>query len=144
MVWDGECTFCYFWVERWKQITGNKIDYQRLKVASPSFPDIDKKAFKQAVRFIDTDGFIYSGAAAAFKSFEIAGQHTYWWKLYHQSSRFRLLCNTTYRWIARNRSFMFKLTKIFFGPHPHNMKPYWVFYLVFMISLLTFFIVLIS
>jgi len=28
LVFDGDCGFCRFWIERWRGATGGKVDYE--------------------------------------------------------------------------------------------------------------------
>src|SRR6266478_4429009 len=40
MIWDGECHFCRRWIERWREITANEVDYVTYQEAAERFPEI--------------------------------------------------------------------------------------------------------
>ncbi len=136
-IWDGECGFCKYWITRWKAKTQGKLVFQTFQEAAQNFPDIPLKEFKKASRLIETDGSIYSGPDSAYRSFVYFENKITRWHLWYKKYKwFRDLSDHTYNFIAKNRALMFRLTKIFFGNDPENLKPYWIVYL----SLLVVFI----
>src|SRR5271154_5175629 len=70
MVFDGNCNFCTLWIRRWRQITGDGVDYLPSQDASiaAQFPEIPCEQFNTAVQLIEPDGKIYSGAEAVFRT----------------------------------------------------------------------------
>src|SRR5215469_15522410 len=69
MVFDGDCHFCGLWIRRWRQLTGEFVDYlpaQDPRVAE-QFPEIPRDRFDTAVQLIGTDGMVDSGAKAVFR-----------------------------------------------------------------------------
>ncbi len=137
LVWDGHCGFCAYWVARWQKITGEKVEYKTFQETAEIFADIPLKEFKKASRLIDTQGFVYSGPRSAFRTLKIGGSG---WKFlddwYATRPWFEKLCDNTYNWIAKNRPFMFRLTKAMFGANPHQPRPFWVIY----VGILVYFI----
>ena len=129
MAWDGNCGFCHYWVLRWKTFTGDKVEYRPYSEVADQFPDIELRYFKQAVRFIDTDGKIYTGPAAAFQSFQYGDRWKWVMPLYKKYKLVEFVCDHTYRLISKNRPFMYKLSVLLFGKNPVRQKPYWAFYL---------------
>ena len=75
------------------------------------------------------DGNIYGGPASAYRSLKIAGKYAFLDSWYQRSSLFMKFSDKCYDFIARNRSFMFRITKLMFGSDPENLKPFWVIYL---------------
>ncbi len=70
MIYDGHCNFCKFWIIRWQQATAGRVDYaasQEPRVRE-QFPEIPRERFEESVQFIETDGRVYSGAEAVFRS----------------------------------------------------------------------------
>ena len=131
MIWDGECGFCKYWINNWKSKTGNSIDYRTFQEVAQQFKDIPIKEFKKASRLIEVDGYVYSGPDSAFRSFQYFKKPSLrphrWYSRY---KLFSFLSDHTYNFIAKNRSFMFSLTKLFFGKNPESIKPYWLLSLV--------------
>jgi predicted DCC family thiol-disulfide oxidoreductase YuxK len=129
MLWDGDCSFCKYWVTRWQRITTNTIDYIPYQEGADEFPDLQKSIFKEASRLIDTDGNIYSGPDSAYRSLWLGGRYRKLHHWYRENSSFRNLSDKVYQLIAQRRNIMFRLTKALWGSDPVNPKPFWVIYL---------------
>lgn len=140
-LWDGQCGFCHFWIIRWKMLTGEQFDYVPYQKEAVNFPDISVKDFKEAVRFIETDGTISSGPAAAYRSLFLVGKHRWLFKLYQKSKIFKKISDFLYYVVTENRNFFFRITKILFGKSPRKLKPYWLYYLL---SLFVIFFIILS
>ena len=69
MIYDGDCNFCTLWIRRWRQITGDAVDYlpSRDVVVTAQFSEIPASRFLTAVQLIEADGMVYSGAEAVFR-----------------------------------------------------------------------------
>ena len=68
MIWDGDCHFCRRWIERWREITVGKIDYEPYQTAAEKFPEIPRTEFQNAVHFVESDGQVFRGAEAVYRS----------------------------------------------------------------------------
>lgn len=127
MVWDGECGFCKYWITNWKAKTDDRIEYRTFQKVAQQFKDIPLKEFKKASRLIEPDGSIYSGPDSAYRSFlYFRKDNSPWHRWYSKYKTFHFLSNHAYNFIAKNRSFMFSLTKLFFGKNPEKIKPFWL------------------
>lgn len=121
LVYDGNCGFCRYWVLKWKKIASEHIDYFSYQEIASNFKDIPEFHFKEAVRFIDTNGKVYSGPDAAFQSYLIGKKKLFIYTLYQKSPLFKKLCDIAYQWIADYRSIVFEWCKFFIGKNP--VKP---------------------
>lgn len=131
LVWDGDCTFCKFWVTRWKMKTGEAVEYITYQKVAAKFQDIPIKEFKKASRFIALDGSIYSGPDSAYKSYTYAKESTLpWHQWYRNYYWFTWLSDHSYNYIAKNRSAFYKITVACFGKDPERLKPYWLLYVL--------------
>jgi predicted DCC family thiol-disulfide oxidoreductase YuxK len=128
MAWDGNCGFCHYWVLRWKLFTGDNVIYRPYSEVAPMFPDIELRYFKQAVRLIDVDGKIYGGPAAAFQAFQYGNKYRWLMPLYKNFKPAEFIADHTYRFISKNRPFMYKVSVAFWGRNPIRQKPYWLIY----------------
>jgi len=138
LVWDGECGFCKYWITYWKSNTGNTIDYKTYQEIASNYKDVPLKEFKKASRLIETDGNIYSGPDSAFRSFTyFSPPNHFWHTLYSKNHLFTWLVDHSYNFIAKHRPFMFKLTHLFFGRDPINLKWYWLGYIALLIIVIT-------
>lgn len=149
MVYDGDCNFCMLWIRRWQQTTGDHVDY--LPAQDPripaQFPEIPREQYDTAVQLIESDGAVYSGAEAVFRT--LAHSSNYQWPLrtYENSAAFAGLTEWAYGLVARNRTFFSRLTRWFWGRHVEQPAYYltrWLFlrllgliYLIAFVSLWT-------
>ncbi|MGB8368127.1 MAG: lipase maturation factor family protein [Limisphaerales bacterium] len=149
LVFDGDCNFCTWWVRRWQLMTGDRVDYlpaQDPRIAA-QFPEIPRQQFDTAVQLIETDGSVYSGAEAVFRT--LAHHSNHQWPLhgYEKSKSFANLAEWTYRLVSENRTLFSLLTRWFWGRHveqPSNFLTRWIFlralgviYLIAFVSLWT-------
>ena len=130
MLWDGKCGFCHWWIIRWKLITDDNVDFSKYQeTAAEKFPDIPGHYFSEVVRLIETDGTVYGGAHAAYRSFSYGKKRQWLYFLYKKSRLFARLSDQAYLWISARRSLMYKLTIALLGKNPNHIKPYWLLYL---------------
>lgn len=136
MAWDGDCGFCHYWVIKWKKLTGDQVTYKPFQQVYRDFPDIDLKYFRQAIRFIDTDGRVYTGPAAAFQALHRYGKKWRWvMPVYKYFWPFRFLSDHFYVFVSRNRVRMYEITIRLLGKNPARPKHYWVYYLIFALAI---------
>src|SRR5437879_6744718 len=62
LIWDGECDFCRLWIERWREITGGKVNYATFQEAAERFPEVPVDQFTRAMAFIKPDGDVFFAA----------------------------------------------------------------------------------
>ncbi len=112
MIYDGDCAFCFRWVQRWRQITGDRVDY--LPSQDPRlvtrFPELSRERLDAAVHLITPDGSIYSGAEAVLRSLSMAGRTRCLLRWYERSNLFARSAEWVYRFIARHRKFFSKIS----------------------------------
>jgi predicted DCC family thiol-disulfide oxidoreductase YuxK len=103
MIYDGDCGFCRRWMNRWRRLTGDKIDYEPYQKAASRFPEITREQFGHAVHFVETKGQVTSGARAVFRS--VAGLWYLAWLdgAYEHLPGFAPLSERIYRWVADHR-----------------------------------------
>jgi predicted DCC family thiol-disulfide oxidoreductase YuxK len=103
LIYDGDCGFCRRWIERCRSLTGEAIEYVPFQDAAPRFPNITIEQFKQAVKLIEPDGRIFSGAEAVYRSLRgVRGCRWLTWA-YAVVPGFAPASESVYRWIARHR-----------------------------------------
>ena len=130
MVYDGKCGFCKYWVIRWKKISGLEVDYKPYQEVSQQFQDIEEKHFKEAVRYISTDGAVFNGPDAAYFTYYSKNKLKFMHEWYINKVWFRKLSDVAYQFVADNRNTMSKITVKLFGKNPAHPKPYWKYYLI--------------
>ncbi len=120
------------WIRRWQQVTGGRVDYlpaQDAEIAA-RFPEIPRAQFDTAVQLIETDGQVYSGAHAAFRT--LAKHPACHWLLrtYERAPLFASVSEKAYRFVAGHRPLFSKLTRLGWGEHveqPEHFRVRWIF-----------------
>ena len=136
MIFDGDCSFCKYWISYWQNLSGEQIDFQAYQEVSSRFPDIHIQYFKEASRFIESDGGVYGGPDSAYRSLFAIGRLKSLHRWYSKWAWFRSISDHLYNLIAHNRGFFFKLSKLLYGSDPTNLKPFWAIYLFIILFLL--------
>jgi len=149
MIFDGDCNFCTLWIRRWQQMTGDAVDYLPSQNANVTkqFPEIPHEHFNTTVQLIETNGAVYSGAEAVFRT--LAKNSKWQWPLaaYENVPVIARITESSYGIVAGHRTFFSRLTCWFWGRHvelPDYFLTRWIFlralgaiYLVAFISLWT-------
>jgi len=130
MIYDGECLFCCRWIERWKRITKDAVQYKPYQDLKGSFPEISVEEYKQAVCLIDTEGNVSSGAQAVFQTLAYEPKRKWLLRLYQRSRLFQGITEGLYALVAKNRVFFSSLEKAFgfVGKHRSYQLTQWVFF----------------
>jgi predicted DCC family thiol-disulfide oxidoreductase YuxK len=116
LVFDGDCAICRYWVSYWQGLTGERITYRPYQEAAADFPAIPPQSFQRAIQFIDSDGQVYSGAAAAFRVLRgVPGRALWWWSYAHLPG-FAVLSEWAYSYFSRRRGLLSRITKFLWGP----------------------------
>ncbi len=149
LVFDGDCNFCTLWVRRWQQMTGDRVDYRPAQdpAIAAQFPEIPREQFNTAVQLIETDGAVYSGAEAVFRTLAYNPNQQWPLRFYAHSKPFAKLTEWAYRLVAQNRTLFSCLTRWLWGRHigpPDYFLTRWIFlralgviYLIAFVSLWT-------
>jgi len=103
LIYDGDCAFCRRWIERWRRITGDRVEYVPYQEAAARFPQIPLQEFKSAVQLVEPDGKVYRAAEAVFRS--LAAVRAYrglLWAYLHLPGM-RAVSERLYRYVADHR-----------------------------------------
>jgi predicted DCC family thiol-disulfide oxidoreductase YuxK len=132
MIFDGDCNFCRRWISRWKQATGDRVDY--LPFQEPGlferFPQLRREDCERAVQLIDTDGRVYAAADAVFRALAVAPRRRWTLWLYQEVPGVKPIIEWFYRVVARHRTGFSRLTRFLWGRHvemPTHYLTRWVF-----------------
>ena len=131
-IYDGECNFCKFWILRWQRFTRGRVEYaasQEPQIAR-RFPEIPPARFDEAVQFVETDGRVYSGPEAVFRSLTYGcwGNWPLW--IYQQMPGFAPIAEWIYHFIAKRRTGFSVLTRLLWGREgalPSYRLTSWIF-----------------
>jgi lipase maturation factor 1 len=116
LIYDGECGFCSRWIERWRVITGDQVQYLTSQEAAPRFPGISEAEFAEAVQWIGKDGQRLAGAPAIFAALATSSASARALQsLYRETPHFARAVDAAYALVARNRMLFSRLTQWFWG-----------------------------
>jgi len=115
MIWDGECHFCRRWIERWREITGDQVNYETSQRVGDRFPEILSEQFLRSVVLIDPDGAVFCGAEAVFRSLQCRASKKWMaWSYYHVPG-FGPVSEVFYKFVSLNRRFASAITRLLWG-----------------------------
>ena len=120
IIWDDDCHFCRRWIERWQEITGDKVDYVASKEIGDRFPEILREQFERSVIFIEQDGNVFCGAEAVFQSLRFEGSRKWLSWSYEHVPGFAAASEGAYNVIASNRRLASAVTRLLWG---NNVRP---------------------
>ena len=105
LIYDGKCGFCLIWIDYWRQLTGDQVEYVASQDVGERFPQIPAEAYGRSIQYVRPDGSVASGARAVFESLGKL-------KLY---SFISAPAELFYRMVAANRNFFYHVTRLAFG-----------------------------
>src|SRR5438309_2489534 len=115
IIWDGECHFCRRWIERWREITRDAVDYATSQESAERFPEIPREQFERSLIYIETDGSVFLGAEAVFRSLRCRSSRKWLAWSYDHVPGFAAVSESLYRIIAFNRRFASAITRLLWG-----------------------------
>jgi predicted DCC family thiol-disulfide oxidoreductase YuxK len=115
LVYDGDCTFCAFWVRYWQCLTGQAVDYRPYQEVAAQYPGIALAEFQRASQYITPDGRYAGAAEASFRVLSHARGKEFWLTLYRKLPGFAPLSEFVYSIIAAHRSAAYRVTLALWG-----------------------------
>src|SRR5229473_6560679 len=115
IIWDGDCHFCRRWIERWREITRDAVDYATSQESAERFPEIPREQFERSVIYIETDGSVFFGAEAVFRSLRCRSSKKWLAWSYDHVPGFAAVSESLYKITASNRRFTSAITRLLWG-----------------------------
>ena len=94
---------------------GGAVDYEPFQEVAPRFPEIARAEFEQAVKLIEPDGRVFSGAEAVYRSLGWGRRRGFWRWSYEHLPGFAPLSDAAYAFIARHRELAHTVTTVLWG-----------------------------
>jgi predicted DCC family thiol-disulfide oxidoreductase YuxK len=116
LVFDGECTFCRVWVERWRRSVEPRVGFVAYQDVGDAFPEVSRQAFSEAVHLIEPDGRVSRGAEAVFRTLAHDPRRRWLYTWYRRLPGAAPICEWGYQRVARNRRVASWLTRRLMGP----------------------------
>jgi len=114
VLYDGKCGFCKRHVERWRAISGDKIDYLPFQEHASEFPEIPVESLGRAVHLVQPGGLVTRGAEAVFRIAALSSKPRWWW-CYHHLPGFAAASELGYDWVAAHRELIDPIDRRLFG-----------------------------
>lgn len=115
LLFDGDCHFCRRWIERWRELTAGAVEYAPFQEVGERFPEIPREAFERSLQFIETDGTVFSGAEAVFRSLGQNRRCRWLIWCYQRLPGFAAMTEAAYALVARNRRTASFFTRLLWG-----------------------------
>ncbi|MCL5098002.1 MAG: DUF393 domain-containing protein [Candidatus Omnitrophica bacterium] len=115
MIFDGDCFFCTFWIQRWQRSTGQQVEFvpsQSPRVAA-QFPELPPEQLEQSVQLVEPNGAVYGGAEAVFRALAVNPRRRLGFRLYQKLPGFAPITELCYRFVANHRTAFSALTRFF-------------------------------
>jgi lipase maturation factor 1 len=128
LVFDGDCQFCRRWIARWKNATGDAVDYLPFQdgAVAACFPEIPRTDLEEAVHLISPDGSVCRGAEAVFRGLAEGGRHRWLLGLYRKFPGMADLSELLYEEVALHRTTLSQWDRIYAGPGVEPPSYLWV------------------
>jgi len=130
LLYDGDCGFCRRWVERWREITVDRVVYSASKEAGHHFPQVDPALYANSVVFVDEAGAVFVGADAVLRTLATASGWAWLAWLYQRVPPFAAVSEWAYSVVARHRMGFSRVTRWLWGRDlrlPRYQLVRWVF-----------------
>ena len=104
LIYDGDCGFCNTAVQFLRKILNPTIKLVKYQNLPANFCKLTTEEFNEAIKFIDSDRLIYSGAHAIFKALSYRKFLAMPLWLYHHLPFFKNISETIYTILAQSRN----------------------------------------
>jgi len=125
LIWDGDCDFCRLWIERWREMTMDKVDYSTYQKAADRFPEIPTDEFNRSLVLIQPDGAVLFAVEAVYRSLAYRRSREWLAWSYDHLPGFAGISETGYGLIARNRKFASAVTRVLWGKDVRRPTYFW-------------------
>ncbi len=130
LAYEGGCSFCEYSVRHWRRLTGDAVEYRPYQEVADQFPDLSLEDFRHAIRYVATDGQVFSAAHAAYRTLAHVPGRQIWLRLYLALPPFAWFAERSYRLIANQRPLAHRISKLLWGDErwpPEYGRLSWLF-----------------
>ena len=104
LIYDGNCGFCLYWIDIWKNKTKDCVEYAPYQSVASQFPQISLDQFERSVQLVKPDGEITEGAKAVLQVLAYNPDLVWLLRTYQNFSLFAKVAEVTYCFVAKHRS----------------------------------------
>src|SRR5215216_845582 len=125
LIWDGDCDFCRLWIERWREMTADKVDYITYQEAGERFAEIPRNEFTRSLVLLQSDGTAFFAGEAVYRSLGYRRSREWLAWSYDHVPGFAAVSETGYAFIARHRRFASAVTRLLWGKDVRRPSYVW-------------------
>lgn len=114
VVFDGDCSFCRIWIDYWRALTGDRVEYLPYQSASDRFPEVPHSDFQKASHYFEGKDH-YHGAEAAFHLAALVPGYKWALWCYNNLPGCGAVSEWFYRVIAAHRNTGYRVTRALWG-----------------------------
>jgi predicted DCC family thiol-disulfide oxidoreductase YuxK len=115
LVFDGDCGICRRWVNYWRVLTGDRIEYLPYQQIADQHPDIPLAEFQRSIQLLESGGARYRGAEATYRVLAYAPGHGHWLWLYRHIPGYAPISEAAYDFLSQHRELLARLTNFLWG-----------------------------
>ena len=104
LIYDGNCGFCLYWIDTWKNKTKDRIEYAPYQSVGNQFPQISLDQFERSIQLVKPDGKITEGAEAVLETLAYNSSSVWLLKAYRDFTLFAKAAEAIYHFVAKHRS----------------------------------------
>lgn len=130
MIYDGDCSFCCRWIQRWRFLTEDRIEYTPYQEVGDPFHGIAREQFERAVHLIEPNGDVTSGANAVFRALSLGAKKRWPAWLNGHVPGVAWITEAAYRFVAGHRRGFSFWTSVLWGAGvepPSYFLSHWLF-----------------
>ena len=104
LIYDGNCEFCLYWIDIWKNKTKDRVEYAPYQSVSNQFPQMTLEQFERSVQLVKPDGEITEGAKAVLETLAYNPSSVWLLRTYRNFPLFAKAAEAIYYFVAKHRS----------------------------------------
>jgi lipase maturation factor 1 len=114
LIFDGDCSFCKMWVEFWRALTGNSVEYVPYQTLTGLPAEVPLSDARSRVQLL-SGGERYQGAAAVFQLLSPLSPYAWLAWAYKSLPAFAFIAEGIYAFIAAHRNAGYRVTRLLWG-----------------------------
>jgi predicted DCC family thiol-disulfide oxidoreductase YuxK len=114
VIFDGDCSFCRLWVDFWRRLTGDSVEYRPYQTGGDVMAGIPPEEARARVQFL-ANGERYQGAAAVFQLLSTLPAYSWAAWAYRKVPGFAFFSEAAYALIAAHRNAAYRVTRLLWG-----------------------------
>ncbi len=114
LIFDGECSFCRRWVDFWRKLTGDSVDYAAYQSGAAEAHRIPLDEARARVQYLAGNGR-FQGAAAVFELLSRIRAYAWLAWAYRRVPGFAAISEAIYSLVAAHRDAANRFTRLLWG-----------------------------